>query len=124
MPAAESVIMKNWAEFFSAKAPLAKRISLVQDGQEFASVLKAQAGSTLAAEASAQVLKATGVSSTQARVAYTILLDGKPALRHQTGIAVYQSGTWKVGIASFCSLLDLENGGKTSSQPAVCKAAT
>jgi hypothetical protein len=52
------------------------------------------------------------------------LLNGKPALANQTGIAVLQGGTWKVGIASFCSLLALMNGGKTTSLPAACKTAT
>ena len=38
-------------------------------------------------------------------------------------MAVYQDGTWKVGLASFCGLLALENGGKTSGLPAACKSA-
>jgi hypothetical protein len=29
----------------------------------------------------------------------------------------------KVGIASFCALLTMENGGKTAKLPAACKAA-
>jgi len=33
---------------------------------------------------------------------------------------VYQNGTWKVGDASFCGLLTLENGGKA---PSVCSSA-
>jgi hypothetical protein len=36
---------------------------------------------------------------------------------------VYSGGTWKVGVASFCRLLALEDGGKTSSLPAACKTA-
>jgi hypothetical protein len=35
--------------------------------------------------------------------------------------AVLQDGTWKVGAASFCGLLALQNGGSTKSLPAVCK---
>jgi hypothetical protein len=36
---------------------------------------------------------------------------------------VYSGGTWKVGVASFCSLLGLENNGNTSKLPAACKSA-
>jgi hypothetical protein len=101
----------------------AKRISLLQDGQEFASVIKSQASSSLASQASAKVIKVTVVSATRATVIYSILESGKTVLAKQTGVAVYQDGTWKVGIASFCRLLTLENGGKTSSLPAACKVA-
>jgi hypothetical protein len=59
-------------------------------------------------------------SPSQATVVYTVLLAGTPALSNQKGVAVYQDGTWKVGVASFCGLLTLENSGKT---PSVCKAA-
>lgn len=123
MSATESVVAKNWMAFFSAKTPVAERIRLLQDGQAFASVIKAQAKSGLAAGASAKVTKVTLISPTEAKVTYTILLNGQPALSNQTGIAILQGGTWKVGIASFCSLLGLENGGKTSSLPAACKTA-
>jgi hypothetical protein len=107
--------------FFDPKTPVAKRISLLQDGQQFAAVVRSQSSSALAAQASAKVTSVTLVSATRAKVVYTIVEGGKPALANQTGVAVYQDGTWKVGLASFCSLLALENGGKTSSLPAVCK---
>lgn len=120
---ATATIAKNWEAFFNAKTPMAKRLSVLQDGQTFASVIKAQSGSGLASEASAKVTKVALVSSTQAKVTYTILIGGSPALSNQTGVAVYQDGTWKVGIASFCSLLTVENSGKTSGLPAACKSA-
>ncbi len=120
---AASTIAKNWAAFFNAKTPVAKRVSLLQDGQTFQSIIKSQAGGGLAASATAKVTKVTVVSSTQAKVTYSILLGGQTALANRTGVAVYQDGTWKVGLASFCGLLALENGGKTSGLPAACKSA-
>ncbi len=120
---ATAVIAANWTAFFNAKTPVTKRVSLLQNGQAFAPVIKAQAGSGLASQASAKVIKVTQVSATQAKVTYSILVGGQPALSDQTGVAVYSGGTWKVGIASFCGLLALENSGKTSSLPAACKAA-
>jgi hypothetical protein len=75
------------------------------------------------AAASAKVIKVMVTSSFQAAVTYDILLSGTPVLINQKGTAVYQDGTWKVGDASFCGLLTLEAGGKTSSLPAACKSA-
>jgi hypothetical protein len=121
--AAAQEIAANWTAFFNAKTPVAKRISLVQNGQVFASVIKGQAGSGLASEATAKVTKVAITSPTQATVTYSILVGGQPALTDKTGVAVLQAGTWKVGLASFCGLLALENGGKTSGLPSACSAA-
>lgn len=120
---AASTIAANWATFFNAKTPVAKRVSLLQDGQTFQSIIKSQAGSGLAASATSKVTKVTMVSPTQAKVTYSILIGGQSALSNQAGVAVLQDGTWKVGLASFCGLLALENGGKTSGLPAACKSA-
>jgi hypothetical protein len=117
-------IKANWAAFFSARTPVSRRIRLLQDGQQFASIIKSQASSGLAARASAVATKVTLVSATQAIVIYPIMESGKPVLSNQTGVAVLQNGIWKVGVASFCSLLALENGGKTASLPAACRAAS
>ncbi len=117
---AVSQITTNWEAFFSAKTPTSQRVSLLQDGSQFQSVIQAQSGGGLASQASAKVVKVTVNSPTQATVKYDILLSGTPALSNQTGTAVYQDGTWKVGVTSFCGLLTLENGGKTSGLPAAC----
>jgi hypothetical protein len=117
---AAATITANWEKFFNAKTPVAQRVALLQNGSVFASVIRAQAGSGLAATASAKVSKVIVTSSKQATVKYSILIGGSPALANQSGVAVFQGGTWKVGLASFCGLLTLENSGKT---PSVCKSA-
>ncbi len=117
---AASQITTNWETFFSAKTPTSERVNLLQDGSQFQSVIQAQSGGGLASQASAKVIKVTINSPSQATVKYDILLSGTPALSNQTGTAVYQDGTWKVGVTSFCGLLTLENGGKTSGLPAAC----
>jgi hypothetical protein len=117
---AAAQITANWEKFFNAKTPVATRVALLQNGSTFESVIKAQAGSGLAATASAKVSKVIMTSSKQATVKYSILISGATALANQSGVAVYQDGTWKVGLASFCGLLTLENSGKT---PSVCKSA-
>ena len=118
---AVAAITTNWEAFFSAKTPVPQRVSLLQDGAQFQSVIQAQAGGGLASQASAKVTKVTVTSPTQATVKYDILLNGTPALTNQTGTAVLDNGTWKVGVTSFCGLLALENGGKTTGLPAACQ---
>jgi ABC-type glycerol-3-phosphate transport system substrate-binding protein len=114
-------ITTNWEAFFSAQTPVSQRVSLLQDGSQFQQIIQSQAGSGLASQASAKVTKVTVTSPTQATVKYDILLDGTPALTNQTGTAVLDNGTWKVGVTSFCGLLTLENGGKATGLPAACQ---
>jgi hypothetical protein len=113
-------ITANWVAFFNPKTPFAKRISLLQNGPAFASNIRSSASFPGASSASAKVTKVTVTSATQANVTYEILLLGTPVLSNQKGVAVLEGGTWKVGDASFCSLLTLEGGGKA---PSVCKSA-
>jgi len=119
-PSATALITASWEAFFNGKTSAAKKITLLQDGPTYAAVIQAQSGSALARSASATVTKVTVTSPTQAKVTYNILLGTTPALTGQSGVAVYQNGTWKVGDASFCGLLALENGGKA---PPVCSSA-
>jgi hypothetical protein len=121
--AAAAAVKTNWEAFFNAKTPISKRVSLLQDGSQFQSVIQSQAGTGLAALATAKVTHVTVSSPTQATVTYEILVSGTPELKNQTGVAVLQNGTWKVGVASFCGLLTLENAGKTTGLPAACKSA-
>jgi hypothetical protein len=118
--AATAQIKADWQEFFNAKTPVATRISLLQNGSAFASILRSQASSPLAASAASTVSAVTVESPAQATVTYSILLHGTPALKHEPGVAVHQNGTWKVGDQSFCALLILESSGKA---PAACASA-
>jgi hypothetical protein len=119
-PSATALITANWEAFFNGKTSATKRITLLQDGQTYTAVIQAQSSSGLASSASAKVTKVIITSPTQAKVTYNVLLGTTPALTNQSGVAVYQDGTWKVGDASFCGLLALENGGKA---PSVCSSA-
>ena len=95
-------------------------MNLLQNGSEFASIIQAQAGSPLASSATSTVSAVTVQSSTHAKVTYSILVAGSPALKDQPGVAVFQDGIWKVGDQSFCALLTLENNGKA---PSACASA-
>ena len=114
---AKAQITSNWEAFFNGKTSAAKKIALLENGQKFASVINAQAGSGLAGSAGAKVTAVVVNSPTKATVSYDITLSGATALPNQTGTAVYQNGTWKVGDVSFCQLLKLENAGTA---PSVC----
>ena len=114
---AKAQITANWEAFFNGQTSAAKKISLLQNGQKFAAVINAQAGSGLASSAGAKVTAVVVNSPTKATVSYDITLSGATALPNQTGTAVYEGGTWKVGDVSFCQLLKLENNGTA---PSVC----
>ncbi len=118
--AATAQIKAAWVAFFDPKTAVAKRISLLQNGSAFASIIKSQASSSLASSATSSVSAVTVESPSQASVTYSILVDGTPALKNQPGVAVSQDGVWKVGDQSFCALLTLENNGKA---PAACASA-
>ena len=114
-----SEIKTNWENFFSGKTSAATKISLLQNGQQFASVINAQAGTGLAASATATVTAVVLESATTATVSYNIGVSGA-SLNNRTGTAVLENGVWQVGDISFCQLLTLENGGTA---PAICKSA-
>jgi hypothetical protein len=118
--AAVAQITANWEAFFNGKTSAAKKIQLLENGSKFASIINAQAGSSIATGAGAKVTAVVVNSATSATVSYGITLNGTTALPNQTGTAVYQDGMWKVGDVSFCQLLKLENAGST---PSVCSSA-
>jgi hypothetical protein len=118
--AAVAQIKANWQAFFNPKTPVSKRVSLLQNGQSFASIISAQASSALASSATSSVSAVTVESPTQAKVTYSILVGGSPALKNQPGVAVDEGGVWKVGDQSFCALLTIENNGKA---PTACASA-
>jgi hypothetical protein len=105
--ATEQAVATNWEQFFSGSTPADKKVSLLQNGSQFAPVIQAQA-SGLGASAGAKVQAVQVTGPTTANVTYDILLGGQTALGGQHGTAVLENGTWKVGTGSFCSLLALE----------------
>ena len=111
-------VVQTWTTFFAGSTPASKKVQLLQDGPRFAPLIKAQAASPLAQQTKAVVTKVTLESPTRAKVLYTIMIAGKPALKNQVGTAVRVGGTWKVGDASFCALLSLQGA-----MPPVCRHA-
>lgn len=117
--AAAATIKANWVKFFAPSTPASQRVSLLQNGQKFASTIKSMF--SLGASAKAKVTSVSMTSSKQATVTYTVYLGGQPALPNAKGVAVLEDGTWKVSDPSFCELLTLQNAGKA---PSVCSSAS
>jgi len=110
-------IATNWVTFFNAKTPTATRVSLLENGSTFESVIAGQASNPQGADTSAAVTAVTVTSSTAATVTWNLLLSGTAVLTNQKGQAVYEGGTWKVAQSSFCGLLALQ-----PPAPAACKS--
>ena len=124
-PAAVAAITANWKTVFNGKAPLPRRLALVQDGPQVAAFVEAQAKTSFGAAAAgstATVASVTITSPSQATVHYEVLLLGTPLLKNQMGTAVYLNGIWKVAIASFCGLAYLEYPKNSPKLPAVCRS--
>jgi hypothetical protein len=105
---ASRAISADWVRFFNGKGSAASKIGLLQDGQAFASVIDAMARSSVAREASSTVQKVDHIGRSTASVQYTLFLGSAPVLVDQTGTAILQGGTWKVGDSTFCALLSVE----------------
>ena len=117
--AATAEITANWEKFFNASTPTSERVALLQNGAAFAVAISGL--SHLVSGLGATVTSVTVTSPTSATVKYNLTASGSTLLSGQTGTAVYENGTWKVGDASLCGLLKLVPGGST---PAACSSAT
>jgi hypothetical protein len=124
-PAAVAAITANWKTVFNGKAPLPRRLALVQNGSQVAAFIEAQAKTSFGQAATGSTATVTSViisSPSQATVHWDLLLLGTPLLKNRVGTAVYLNGTWKVAIASFCGLAYLEYPKGSPQLPAACRS--
>jgi hypothetical protein len=115
-PSAEAQIKSAYAKFFSGNTSISDRVALLQNGPQFKSVIESFASNPAAKNVTATVSSVTLNGANKASVVYVVKLAGA-ALPKQTGSAVRENGTWKVGDASLCKLVAL--GGAT---PSACKS--
>jgi uncharacterized protein YcfL len=116
-PAAEKAKIKTaYEKFFSGQTSLSDRVALLQNGSRFRPVIKLFANNPLAKNVSATVSSVTLQGHDNAKVVYQVRFAGS-SLPKQTGTAVRENGSWKVGDASLCKLVSL--GGTT---PSACKS--
>jgi hypothetical protein len=120
-----AAITANWKTVFNGKAPIPRRLALVQNGPQVAAFVQAQAKTSFGAAAAGSTATVSSViitSPSQATVHYEVLLLGTPLLKNQVGTAVYLDGTWKVAIASFCGLAYLEYPKGSPELPTACRS--
>jgi hypothetical protein len=122
--AAEAQIKANWEKFFASSTPASERVKLLQNGDKFASAINDFSSSPLAQGVSSTVTSVTVTSATQAAVKYNIDAAGQTMASNQSGKSVLQDGTWKVGDASFCSLLSAAAPLMNITVPAACKSVS
>ena len=113
---AKAQIKSAYVKFFAGSTPLSERVALLQNGPRFKPVIQKFANNPLAKNVSVTVSSVTLQGKNNAKVTYVVKFAGN-SLPKQTGTAVRESGTWKVGDASLCKLGSL--GGKT---PSACKS--
>jgi hypothetical protein len=114
--AAKAEIKSAYQKFFSGKTSIPDRVAVLQDGPKFKALVTSFANNPLAKNVSVVVSSVTLQGQDKAKVVYTVKLGGA-GLPKQTGTAVLQNGTWKVGSASLCKLVALQG-----STPSVCKS--
>jgi hypothetical protein len=117
--AAVAEITANWEKFFNFGTPTSERVALLQNGSAFSSAISALSKIPLASGIGAKVTSVTVNSATSATVNYNLVSGSATLLGGQTGTAVYEDGTWKVGDASLCGLFKLVPGGTV---PAACNS--
>ena len=115
-PDAQAQIKSAYVKFFSSKTDVSEKTKLLENGEQFKPVIRAFASNPLASNVSATVSSVTLQDANKAKVVYVVKFGGA-SLPKQTGVAVRQNGTWKVGDASLCKLIAL--GGTT---PSACKS--
>jgi len=121
--AAIAAIKTNWEAFFNSSTPNAKRLTLLQNGDKFSAAVTAFAASPLASAVTSKVDSVTLTSATQANVKYDLTAAGTSVASGQTGTAVLQDGTWKVGDDVFCGLLKEGASLMNIKVPAACNSA-
>jgi ABC-type glycerol-3-phosphate transport system substrate-binding protein len=114
--AARAQIKSAYVKFFSGKTPVSDRIAVLQNGSKFKEVVTSFANNPLAKNVNVTVSSVTLEGGENAKVVYTVKLGGA-GLPKQTGTAVRENGTWKVGSASLCKLVALQG-----STPSACKS--
>jgi ABC-type glycerol-3-phosphate transport system substrate-binding protein len=113
--AAQAQIKNAYTTFFSGRTPIPERVAVLQNGPKFKGLVTSFANNPLAKNVNATVSSVTLQGANEAKVVYTVKLGGA-GLPTQTGTAVRENGTWKVGDASLCKLVSLQG-----STPSVCK---
>jgi hypothetical protein len=108
-------IKSAYSTFFSGQSSVPDRVAVLQDGPRFKPLVTSFANNPLAKNVTATVSSVTLQGADKAKVVYTVKFGGT-SLPTQTGTAVKENGTWKVGYRGLCKLVAL-----SGTTPAACK---
>jgi hypothetical protein len=114
--AAKAQIKSAYEKFFSGQSSVSDRVALLQNGPQFKSAIQALATNPLAKNVNVAVSSVRLEGANEAKVVYTVKL-GSAGLPKQTGTAVRENGTWKVGYASLCRLVALQGSTLSACKP-------
>jgi hypothetical protein len=114
----KAAIRLSWEAFFDGSTSAAKRVSLLENGDQFAKTIAAVSASPLAKQAKASVTSVRIDGPARATVTFSLLLGATPVIQGVKGSAVLVNGTWKVSRASFCQLAALQGA-----VPKACSSA-
>ncbi|MFV0136852.1 hypothetical protein ACLGIH_27245 [Streptomyces sp. HMX87] len=115
--AAEREIEENWEKFFDPDTPVEDKQAVLENGDRMAPVLQAFGGDERAGQVEAEVSRVEFTSPTEAKVTYSLALQGSTALPDASGTAVEQDGTWKVSAKTLCALVQMSGNGSASPIP-------
>jgi hypothetical protein len=111
-------IKQNWETFFAAKTPVSEKIPLLQNGARFKSAIASLDSNPLASQLNAKVSSVTLEGSNKAKVVFSVYLGNTAVLSNKVAYAYKSpSGTWLVGYAGLCKLIELQPG---VTAPAAC----
>ncbi len=99
---ASARVRATWVAFFDSKTPLVTRVSLLQSGSAFGSVLAAQDRGGLMTVTVKQV---TVLDSSHASVGFSLKVAPSTYLSSVAGAAVLVSGKWLVSKSTMCVVL-------------------
>lgn len=111
--AATAQIKANWRTFFNYTTPRARAAALLQDGSTMTAALAAAVKEQQQThiKQGAEVTTVTFTSPTTAQVTYKLLNGTAVLLPSASGQAVLVNGVWQVSKSTFCTLVQLGNGG-------------
>jgi hypothetical protein len=107
--AARAEITANWQKFFDSNTPPTVSKRLLEKGASLGPALKKaeEENRAIGGQRSADVTDVQFTSPTQANVSYELHAAGRTL--NASGVAVLESGTWKVADITFCTLVLLGN---------------
>jgi len=110
----QAKVKANWEKFFDPAVPTSQKVALLENAStpKIKAVVDAEANNAQAKAIKASVKTVTPNPGDQADVKYDLgsVQTGVPVLPGADGVAVKQSGTWKVSQQTFCVLVKLGGG--------------